>query len=181
MLVQGCVHVFFWQCCMLCHIVFLVIVMLVCFCVCCFCLCCCHLLCIWAWLWTLLLLALNNMIVGFACFHWNMLVLVVSIFVFGVVAVFVVRRLFVVTVNRVFIFFGDGHGHSQADSRLPCRIRVCARVEGVQFWLLVSLFLDSSHAFHGLDCLVFVVFLFCFIVFHSVAWVVVMLYESPRR
>ena len=37
------------------------------------------------------------------------------------------------------------------------------------------------HAGHGSDCLVVVVFLFCFIVSHSVAWVVVMLYESPLR
>ena len=51
-----------------------------------------------------MLLAPNNIIVGFDCSHCNMLVLVVSIFVFGVVAVFVVRRLFVVTVDRVFCF-----------------------------------------------------------------------------
>ena len=37
-----------------------------------------------------MLLALNNIIVGFVCSHCNMLVLVVSVFVFGVVAVLVV-------------------------------------------------------------------------------------------
>ena len=106
MLVQGYVHgvVFCWQCCMLCHIVVQVIVMLVCFCVCCFCLCCCHLLWIWAWLWTLLLLALNNIIVGFACSHCSMFVLMVSIVVFGVVAVFVVVVVSSLSLSIVYAF-----------------------------------------------------------------------------
>ena len=57
-----------------------------------------------------MLLAPNIIIVGIACSHCNMLVLMVSIFVFGVVAVFVFRRLFVVTVDRVFFFPGKGSG-----------------------------------------------------------------------
>ena len=43
------------------------------------------------------------------------------------------RPVVVVTVDRVFIFVGDGHGISQADSSLQCRIRVCARVEALPF------------------------------------------------
>ena len=61
----------------------------------------------------------------------------VSIFVFGVVGVVGVVVFVVVTVDRVFIFVGDGHGISQADSSLQCRIRVCARAEDLPFgcWL----------------------------------------------
>ena len=66
------------------------------------------------------------------------------------------RRLFVVTVGRVFIF-SDGHGHSQADSSLQCRIRVCARVEGLRFgcWLRYSrirVVQFGGSCFHGFDC-----------------------------
>ena len=43
------------------------------------------------------------------------------------------RPVVVVTVDRVFIFVGDGHGISQADSSLQCWIIVCARVEDLPF------------------------------------------------
>ena len=98
------------------------------------------------------------------------------------------RRFFVVvTVDRVLTFVGEGHGVSQSDSSLLCRVRCYARVEDLFFVigaLLVGInfFSLEGHAFHGVDSLVcFVVFLFCSGVCHSVAWVVVMLYESPRR
>ena len=64
-------------------------------------------------------------------------------------------------------FVGDGHGVSQSDSSLLCRVRVCARVEiffvvGTLFVGMIWISLDG-HAFHGVDSLVcFVVFLFCF-------------------
>jgi len=77
-------------------------------------------------------------------------VLLISIFVFGVVGV-------VVTVDFVFIFVGDGHGCSQAGSRLQCRMGVCARVEDLLCGCLGMLFVEfvwfslEVHAFHGVD------------------------------
>ena len=43
------------------------------------------------------------------------------------------RPVVVVAVDRVFIFVGDGHGISQADSSMQCRIRVCAQAEDLPF------------------------------------------------
>ena len=54
-----------------------------------------------------MLLALNNIIVGFACSHCNMLVLVVSIFICGVVAVFVVV-VSSLSLSIVYSFFVTG-------------------------------------------------------------------------
>ena len=50
----------------------------------------------------------------------------------------------VVTVDRVFIFVGEGHVIFQADSGLQCRIRVCARVEDLPFGCWARYSLDSS-------------------------------------
>ena len=84
------------------------------------------------------------------------------------------------TVDRVFIFVCDGHGHSQADSSLQCWIRVCARVEGLQFWCWPRYSWIRPVQF-GLCFRMLSMALIVFVaVSHSVAWVVVMLYESPR-
>ena len=66
--------------------------------------------------------------------------LAVSFVVFSVVAVFVVVVVSSLPLSIVHSYFSDGHGHSQADSSLQCWIRVCARVEGLQFgcWLRYS-------------------------------------------
>ena len=52
---------------------------------------------------------------------------------FGVVRGCCHRLFVVVTVDGAFIFVGDGHGISQADSSLQCRMRVCARVGDLLF------------------------------------------------
>ena len=98
------------------------------------------------------------------------------------------RFFVVVTVDRVLTFVGEGHGVSQSDSSLLCQVRSYARLEDLRFFVIgallvgINLFSLEGHAFHGVDSLVcFVVFLFRSGVCHSVAWVVVMLYESPRR
>ena len=65
------------------------------------------------------------------------------------------RRVFVVvTVDRVLIFVGDGHGISQADSRLQCRKIMFARVVCLLVvgrtirWICPA---QEVHAFHGVD------------------------------
>ena len=133
-------------------------------------------------------LLFNNVILGYACrSHCNMLLLVVSILYLVFLVLLVLSLLFVVAVDRVFIFFCDGRRHSQADSSVQCRIIVCAWVERCIFVVgLVILgfawFSLEVHAFHGFDSCVF----FCCIsvLYHclpGVALVVVVLYESPRR
>ena len=94
--------------------------------------------------------------------------------------------LFLVSVNRVLIFVGDERCVFKGDSSLQCRIRVCARVVclfvvGRVIRLICSVFFEGSCFPWRWSFCSFVVFLICFIVWQSVAWVVVMLYESPRR
>ena len=111
----------------------------------------------------------NNVIGGCACrSHCNMLVLLVSIFVFGVVGVVGLVVALRCHWRSCIHIFCDGHHHSQADSSLQCRIIVCARVDRCIFVVgLVILgfvrFRLEVHAFHGFDSYVFVVVvLFCF-------------------
>ena len=131
-----------WQCCMLLHVV----VMLVSLCVCCLCFCWCHFLSS---------MALGSMI---SCFCLQMLLLETRLSIsFQNVSVgglnlclwccwccWCRRPVVVVTVDRVFIFVGDGHSISQADSSLQCRIRVCARVDDLPFGCWARYSLDSS-------------------------------------
>jgi hypothetical protein len=53
------------------------------------------------------------------------------------------RFFVVVTVDRVLTFVGEGHGVSQSDSSLLCRVRSYARVEDLRFLLLAHYWLES--------------------------------------
>ena len=95
------------------------------------------------------------------------------------------HRLFVaVTVDCGFIFVGDGQGISQTDSSLQCQRTVRAQVEF--FFAVGALFVGfvwfswEVHTFHCVFLLV-LCFLLCLTVCHSVAKLVVMLYEFPWR
>ena len=90
---------------------------------------------------------------------------------FGVVRCCCARLCVVVNIDCVLIFVGDGHGISQAASRLQCRIR--ARVWdllscGALFVGIVYFSLEV-HAFHGVDSLFVFLFFVCLIDCHSVA------------
>ena len=90
---------------------------------------------------------------------------------FGVVRGCCQRLFVVVTVDCVFIFVGHGHGISQADSSLQCRIRarVWDLLFGCALFVGFALFSLEVHAFHGADSLFYLVFLFCLIDCHIVA------------
>ena len=68
-------------------------------------------------------------------------------------------------------FGGHGHGMSQADSSLQCRIRsrVWDLLSGCTLFVGFALFSLEVHAFHGADSLFYLVFLFCLIDCHIVA------------
>ena len=96
------------------------------------------------------------------------------------------RRLLVVvvSVDGPLIFVGDGHNISHAGSGLQCRMRVCVCVwvmvvRRIIFWIRPV----QVWRFMLIMALTLLAYFVCysFIVCHSSAWVVVMLYESPRR
>ena len=108
---------------------------------------------------------LTMLLCGCACrSHCNMLVLLVSIFVFGVVGVVGLVVALRCHCRLCILIFCDGHHHSQADSSLQCRIIVCARVERCIFvvGLVILGFVRFSlevHAFHGFGSFAFLLYL----------------------
>ena len=93
------------------------------------------------------------------------------------------RLLVVVGVGGVFIFVRYGKC-SQAHSDLHCRIRVRLRVDDLfagAFCCLIRLVQLQAHVHHGVDSVGLLFFCSLVIVCHNVAWVLAMLYESPRR